>query len=158
MAETTIDRAKVPSDTNHATPETANASKDSKYMAERRQVKFWEAANIRLTVINSIVVAIVGIAGVYTSNLLSQQALANRVTNVENKTDERYKARNEQFDKIEKKLDTNVITPQVLELNLKPIRETLTEQKNVLEQIRVAVIRNPRSFPIPNDPGSTVPP
>lgn len=122
----------------------------SKFMAERRNVNFWTSANLRLTVLNAIVVAVIGIVSVYTSNLLTQAALASKVDNLETKISERKETTDENFRQIKEALKTDVVSPQVLGLELKPVRDQLTKQETLLNQIIVAIARNPRTDFSPN--------
>lgn len=124
-------------------------SEKGEYMSERRNVKFWTAANIRVTVINTIIVSVVAVVSAYTGNLLTQQALANRIDALEKFTSTKSAQRDIQFDKIEKKLNDDVVSNQVLQLELKPIKDTLDDQKKTLEQIKIAVIRQGKEYPPP---------
>lgn len=112
---------------------------------EKRKQSFWDYMNLRVAVINAIIVAVIGIASVYTTNLLTQQALANRVDTLEILTNERQKKRDEQMMRFE----NNSVTKEVLELTLKPIADEQRKQSATLDQIRAYMIRNPAPFYTP---------
>lgn len=120
----------------------ASARPKGETMAERRNVAFWTAANIRVTVINTIIVSVVAVVSAYTGNLLTQQALANRIDALEKFTSTKSAQRDAWAERVEKKINDDVVSNQVLQLELKPIKDSLTDQKATLEQIKIAVIRN----------------
>ena len=125
--------------------ETESADDTNKEtMPAKTKDSFWTMANLRLTVINTLVVAGVAVFSAWTSNLLTQQALAARVDKLETVTNERGTMRDAQIKMLTDKLD-NGVTKEVLKLQLDPIIKEQGEQRAILEQIRIAVVRSPQN-------------
>lgn len=110
---------------------------------------FWSSLNIRVTVVNSIIVAIVGIVGVYTSNLITQQALAQKVQTLEMKVEERKKQRDDEMREIKTDLKNTVVTKEVLDLKLQPILNNQVEQKKAMEDLKTLIIQQRQYQPQP---------
>lgn len=108
---------------------------------ERRNTSFFAWVNLRLAVIQAVIVAVVGIGSVYTASALSQQALANKVENLETIVTERQKTRDDQIAEIKATVKTDVVSKEILDLKLKPIIDEQKAQRELLEQIRTTLIQ-----------------
>lgn len=132
----------------HATVEpNHSATKELKKMAAERRTSNWNLANLRFALVQGVIVAIIGIGSVYTTNLLTQQALAAKVDNLQIIIDERNKARDQQLADIKATLADKVATREILDLKLQPVRDQLAAQQAILEQIRTAVLLRPPREP-----------
>lgn len=111
---------------------------------DRKNV-FWNGLNVRLTIINAIVVAVVAIAGAWTSNAIQQAALAQRVDNIE-KTEAG-------VDKKLDAMDNKMLTKESFGQQIKPIIDTQADVKRDVGEIKGILLRQalerPASTPLP---------
>lgn len=124
----------------HSTADAADVETDDMPKTTVPKETFWTLANLRVSLITAVIAAGVSVSAAWTSNLLTQQALAARVDKIETVTIERAKMRDDQIKTINDKLDLTV-TREVLKLQLDPIVKEQNEQRAILEQIRIAVVR-----------------
>lgn len=145
MAENQAVKIEVEASKETTTPKP----KRRKYMGnERRAANIWSGLNIRVTVIQIILMAIIGCASVYTTNLLSQQALANRIDSLEAVNAEKTKQRDAELLEIRTDLKTMVVTREFLLLTLKPIIDSQAEQKHAIEDLKITVLTRKASTDI----------
>lgn len=107
---------------------------------------FWNLANIRLSILNGLIVAVVAVAAAWTSNAVTQTAFAGRLDKVESIVQVKAENRDKEFRVVSDRLD-RMVTQETLELQLKPLTKQLDNQAMILDQIRVAVISRSATDP-----------
>jgi hypothetical protein len=122
-----------------AVDQSHNMSEDNDNKKERRNTNFFTWANLRLAVINAVIVAVVGGISVYTTQVLAQQALENKVTTLEALVSERQKFRDDQIAELKSDVNNKLVTREILDLRLKPIQDEMLYQRQYLEKIMQAV-------------------
>lgn len=123
--------------TSEPEAKAAGAMKQGRRMTDNRNQKFFERANLRITFIQAVIMAVIGVITIYTTNLVNQNALAQRVENMETLMRER----KTMFDEMK----NDAVTKEILELKLKPIVDEQKRQGILLDRIAAAVTR-----PVPN--------
>lgn len=126
----------------HKTGDGTTPTDDNKEMSgEKDKSQFWSTLNLRVSVIHAIIVAVIGCASVYTTNLLTQQALAAKIDTLETRVEERKKQRDEELKEIKTDLKNTVVTKEILMLNLQPIIKNQEDTKQSLDEIKTLIIQ-----------------
>lgn len=110
----------------------------------------WQILIGRYRVLHYFLVVALGAGSVWTTNALTQQALANKIQNLEEadtriiKTvEEKQHLTAEQVNEIKAELKQAVVTKEVLDLRLKPITDELLYQRGLQERTLAALQGRP---------------
>lgn len=125
------------------TPRNGNVpDADVKEMGYKQEPeKVLTLANLRVGLINVAVTSVVAVAFAYGSYAVQQNVLANRIDVLENRFNTVKADRDKEIGEIKSDLKTDVVTKEVLELNLRPIKDQQIELLKIVNEIRAIQIR-----------------
>jgi hypothetical protein len=127
----------------HRTAGGTTVASDMPLQSEQR----WTAATLRFNLIHIAITSVVAVAFAYGSYAVTTNALATKIDTLEKTVINNKAERVEQVAEIKADLKTEVVTKEVLELTLRPIRDQQIEQLKLLNEIRTFQIRNSAANP-----------
>jgi hypothetical protein len=108
--------------------------------------RFWDQFNVKASVFNYLVIALIGVITAYTSFVLAQATITNEINQLKEQNKalkdqmtERSAARSVELKEIKDQLKNEVVTEKTLNLTIKPIADEQARQREILEKIAAAV-------------------